>query len=423
MAGEEPDNTRIREAFKKAGKWLYDKGSFEPEMLREKPVAELIRETADLLYKGISFGLGEELGSGQLAGKMKDSAFVFSGFKTFHEMNEAAQLLTDENGNMKPFSRFAADIEKIDENYNRIYLRAEYNFAKSSAAMAARWKKLTADGDSYNLQYRTSGDDKVRESHQALNGITLPPSDPFWADYFPPNAWNCRCTVVRVLGSKYEQTDHAAAIAAGETATSGKHQDMFRFNAGKQESAFPSYNSYTIRSCNGCDKNSLKLARPANQLCAACAVIQRMKCAETDAKEWGRRNIDEKKGLDISGKNFASGSISVRRSSVKDIIGHTRDLNVIQATPEILQNSNEWRYIGWAPVQKDARTGKRKHPEAEYFLYYEVEIAGVKRYVNVKAHYTHKREVPYCILDKCNQRKLKEGIPPGIDKYKKKQGY
>ena len=46
--------------------------------------------------------------------------------------------------------------------------------------MAAKWHDFEQDGDRYYLQYRTAGDDKVREEHAALNGTTLPPSDPFW---------------------------------------------------------------------------------------------------------------------------------------------------------------------------------------------------------------------------------------------------
>lgn len=380
----------------------------------------MINEVAGLLKEGISYGIGENKPSSELKKGLGESAFVFSGFKTFHEMNEAAALLRNEDGSIKSFGSFAGDVSKINENYNQIYLRAEYNFARSSAEMAVKWEKLTKDGDRYNLQYRTSGDNRVRGSHRAMDGITLPPSDPFWGKYFPPNDWGCRCNVVRVRGSKYPESNHSEAMMAGENATSGKYGEMFRFNPGVEKSVFPAYNPYTVRSCSGCNESGLKLARPQNQLCAACAVILRMKCAGAEAREWGRKNIDEKKGLDVTGKNFASGSISVRRSSVKDIIGHTRDLKIIEAIPEILQNSSEWKYIGWGDVKKNPVTGKRKHPEAEYFLYYETEVAGVKRFVNVKAHREFRREVPYCILDKCDSRHLKKGMPPNIDKYKKK---
>ena len=126
--------------------------------------------------------------------------------------------LLDENGERKTFERFLNDVRKVDETYNSHYLRAEYNFVQSSAEMAARWERFSEDGDRYNLQYRTAGDDKVRPEHAALNGVTLPPSDAFWEEDYPPNGWNCRCTVVQVRKSKYPATPHDEAMALGEEA-------------------------------------------------------------------------------------------------------------------------------------------------------------------------------------------------------------
>ena len=128
--------------------------------------------------------------------RLQRSDYIFSGMKTFHELNEAFPSLLDENGNRKSFEHFLNDVQKIDKTYNSNYLRAEYNFVQSSAEMAAKWERFSEDGDRYNLQYRTAGDGKVRPEHAALNGVTLPPSDPFWEEYYPPNGWNCRCTVV-----------------------------------------------------------------------------------------------------------------------------------------------------------------------------------------------------------------------------------
>lgn len=104
-------------------------------------------------------------------------------------------------------------------------MRTEYNFARQSSLMAARWKHFEKDGDRYNLQYRTAYDDRVRTSHRKLEGITLPPSSKFWNDYFPPNGWNCRCTVVQVRKDKYPESNEREAINLGSQATAGKHQE------------------------------------------------------------------------------------------------------------------------------------------------------------------------------------------------------
>lgn len=65
--------------------------------------------------------------------------------------------------------------------------------------MAARWQDIEAKKDRYHLQYRTAGDDRVREEHAEMHGITLPPDDPFWASYFPPNGWRCFPAGTKVL--------------------------------------------------------------------------------------------------------------------------------------------------------------------------------------------------------------------------------
>ena len=212
-------------------KWLHGKRIFGAGMLKEKPVRRLMEETAAYLSKGIERGVVQESLSEAMASSLRESAGVFSGFKTFHEMKEAANLLLDENGDLKPFERFSNDVQKINDAYNKHYLKTEYNFALQSAEMAARWEEQQDDGDGrYLLQYRTAGDKKVRPAHQELNGITLPPSDPFWDKYYPPNGFNCRCTVQKVRAAKYPATDSNEAMKAGDKATEGKYAEMFRFN-------------------------------------------------------------------------------------------------------------------------------------------------------------------------------------------------
>ena len=277
MAAEDyPDASSIEAAFEKAMKWLHGKRIFGAGMMNEKPVRRLMEETAAYLSEGIGRGIMEEPASEAMAQSLRESAGVFSGFKTFHEMKEAAGLLLDESGNLKPFERFSNDVQKINDAYNKHYLKTEYAFAVRSAEAAARWEEQQDDGGGrYLLQYRTAGDKKVRKAHQALEGITLPPSDPFWDSYYPPNGFNCRCTVVKVRAAKYPATDSGEAMKTGDKATEGKYAEMFRFNPGKRRAAYPAYNSYTIKKCATCKKNGFPLAKvPSSELCAACPIIR-----------------------------------------------------------------------------------------------------------------------------------------------------
>ncbi|MBE6304199.1 MAG: phage head morphogenesis protein [Bacteroidales bacterium] len=206
---------------------------------------------------------------------------LFSGIKTFHELNEAFPSILDEEGKPKPFESFLNDVQSINNTYNGSYLRTEYNFARNSSLMAAKWKAFEADGDRYNLQYRTAGDERVRASHQRLNNITLPITSKFWDDYLPPNGYGCRCTVVQVRKGKYPLSDEQEALNLASQATAGKHQEMMKFNPGKEMTTFPAYNAYTRSKCKNCTSRpgniSLAADIPDNELCKACEIVS--KCA------------------------------------------------------------------------------------------------------------------------------------------------
>ena len=175
---------------------------------------------------------------------LENNAFTFSGFKTFHCMREVGLSLTNDEGHIKPFAEFLTDVKKINARYNHHYLEAEYNHAVAASQMASRWYDFEQDGDDYNLQYRTAGDDRVREDHAVLHDTTLPPSDPFWDKYFPPNGWNCRCTVVQVRKEKYPVSDPALAMLRGNNCTDGEKKKIFRYNPGKSLELFPPKHPY-----------------------------------------------------------------------------------------------------------------------------------------------------------------------------------
>lgn len=266
----------ISKGFKDAMKVVFNQkgSSFSIDIMADKNVQSLIEAHATVLDRNLQRVEMSDI----MRQRLQRSNYIFSGIKTFHELNEAFPSLLDENGNRKPFERFLNDVQKINDTYNANYLRAEYNFVQASAQMAAKWEQFAEDGDRYNLQYRTVGDSKVRPEHAALNGVTLPPSDPFWQTYYPPNGWNCRCTVVQVRKAKYPVTPHDEAMKRGEEALQDDTKGIFHFNPGIQQKTMPDYNPYTIRRCNDCDiaKGKIKLARfvPENELCEACRLIR-----------------------------------------------------------------------------------------------------------------------------------------------------
>lgn len=282
------------------------KGSeFRIEVLAKPKVQKFINAHAGVLDSGFR----QVKMSDTMRRHLTRSDYIFSGIKTFHELNEAFPSLLDENGNRKPFERFLNDVRKIDSTYNSNYLRAEYNFVQSSAEMASKWEQFLEDGDRYNLQYRTAHDGKVRPAHTALHGVTLPLSDPFWEEYYPPNGWNCRCTVVQVRKSKYPQTPHDEAMALGEEALQRDSKGIFHFNAGKEQKTVPDYNPYTIRRCRDCDiaKGNTKLARqivPDNELCAACKLLRSCEQQRAEIIRHGKGIIEISNMVNRSDNDF-----------------------------------------------------------------------------------------------------------------------
>lgn len=277
----------MRSLFKEEG------AQFRVELIADPTVQEFIGTHASILDSAFE---KVEM-SDAMRRRLQRSDWVFSGMKAFHELNEAFPSILDENGNRKSFERFLNDVQNIDETYNTNYLRAEYNFVAGSAEMAAKWESFMEDGDRYYLQYRTQRDDKVRPEHAALDRVTLPPSDSFWEEFYPPNGWNCRCTVTQVRKSKFEATDHDEAMSLGDEALQRDTKGMFRFNAGKEDKTVPDYNPYTISKCKNCDitkdKGQLaKLTPPDTQLCAACRLIRECEQLRGEITPHGKGTIE-----------------------------------------------------------------------------------------------------------------------------------
>lgn len=303
---------------------------YKPEMLADGPVRELITATCDTLTEPLhNIGLRQEVPP-ELTAAINENTFYFSGFKTHHELVEASRLLKGDDGNFKPFEQFRRDVEVIDSTYNRNYLQAEYNFAAAASQMAVKWKEWEQDGDDYDLQYRTAGDDRVREEHAALDGITLPPSDPFWDHYLPPNGWNCRCTTVQVRKGKYPQSDPEEAATRGAACTARPKQQIFRFNPGKQQKIFPPKHPYLPKypDCANCDYQKLAW-RPNRQYCRICSSIKKCyKTEETENTKYLRKHTPEEKHqiyskpFDEQFKNvYSSNNHTVKRHILRDTNG------------------------------------------------------------------------------------------------------
>lgn len=262
-------------------------------MLSDPAVVELIKQTFNILSSAIGHGVSYEVPE-TLRYALENNAFTFSGFKTFHALREVGLSLLTPNGNIKPFSTFLNDVKAINDRYNHNYLRAEYQQAVAASQMAVRWHEFEKDGDRYDLQYRTANDSRVREEHAILHNTTLPPSDPFWDSFLPPNGWGCRCTTVQVRKGKYPTSDPELAMRRGQNCTDGAKRKIFRFNPGKAMRLYPEQHPYFPKGCGSCSRKLNLAFDPKRQICVACAELSRLKRIEINRKLFNRLSKDKK---------------------------------------------------------------------------------------------------------------------------------
>lgn len=180
---------------------------------------------------------------------------VFSGFKTNAELRKATEALYDAHGAMVPWSTFKKRILAIDRAYNVRYLQAEYNLAKANRSAIQNWNEAQRMKDvAPFIRYSTVGDERVREAHKHLNGIIKPVDDPFWDVWWPPNGWNCRCTVIQVMSAKGGKPVPADLVPP---------KTMFANNVGKNGVIFPKGHPYEEQASRKAGKRVEVLAEPA----------------------------------------------------------------------------------------------------------------------------------------------------------------
>jgi len=202
----------------------------------------MVKKIAQQFTKGVFKGFGKTLDTKDLSEEqrtfltgMRKNVYVFSGFKNYHQLKEVSMLVSTDEGKLKSFDKFYDDALQINKTYNEIYASAEYNNCVGSAQMARTWQDMI-ENDVAMLTYQTAGDDRVREEHAILNGITEPLDSDFWNTYYPPNDWGCRCDAMPSgEGSKREMIPDAELPDL---------PDMFQNNVGKSGVIFPDTHPY-----------------------------------------------------------------------------------------------------------------------------------------------------------------------------------
>lgn len=138
-----------------------------------------------------------------LAGPVHGKVFTVAGATTADLARDLQGSLVDALAKGQTITAFRKDFDRIVQAHGWTY-RGKRGWRTSvifdtnmrTAHMAGRWQQLQAGKDRRPfLQYRTAGDARVRPQHRQWNGLIFPIGDAFWQTHYPPNGWNCRCTV------------------------------------------------------------------------------------------------------------------------------------------------------------------------------------------------------------------------------------
>jgi SPP1 gp7 family putative phage head morphogenesis protein len=169
---------------------------------------------------------------------LRENVYIFSGAKQYQQVRDLSSMLTDEKG-VKPFNVFKKEATATFKDYNVNYLQTEYNSAIAQSRSASMWMEIESLKKEFpQLQYDTVGDGRVRPQHARLDGIIRPVNDIFWSKYFPPNDWNCRCSVIQTVGGVDTPRENIPKFNKDEV------PEIFRFNAGKERIVFSEKHPY-----------------------------------------------------------------------------------------------------------------------------------------------------------------------------------
>jgi len=167
---------------------------------------------------------------------MKNNLNVFSGAKTWQQINESQKLITDSTGALTPYNEYIKGVRKVSNIFSKEWLKTERNTTVAQAQSARLWNDIQENAETFPLlEYDAIIDAVTREDHEVLNGIVKPVNDPFWNTNMPPNGWNCRCTVQQLEAGEKPVTEK---LTKEQNKGVDDIDKLFKMNPGKDGYVF-----------------------------------------------------------------------------------------------------------------------------------------------------------------------------------------
>lgn len=307
------------------------------------------------------------------------SADVISAFRVHKMQRDIAAQMIDENGQLKPFSKFVKDVSPYIEHKNRAWLQTEYNTAIIRAQNAAEWKQFQEEKDIYpNLEWIRSTSPNPGADHRVFWGTVLPVDDPFWDEHKPGDRWNCKCEL--------RQTDKQSTPAPVSDGKSDPAPGL-ESNPAKAEEVFSDSHPYYPDSCLTCPFAGNRLMALAHDLaqgkhCNRCGrvskVIGKHIDAAPDKGKAGAAAIAEFVQKHLDPVNIGNGQVAnqktitckngdaliFRRTFFKETLSKCVRKNNTGETMQIA-----FEFEKWAKKLKYVGTELGRHHDCEFRVY------------------------------------------------------
>jgi len=135
--------------------------------------------------------------------EMHSAAFMVAGAQSDALLKDFQDAVLAAIADGRTLAQFRADFDRIVAEHGWSYRGSrgwrsrvifETNLRTSYAA--GRWEQIQeVKATRPYLRYVAVMDERTRPEHAAWHDTVLPVDDPWWQTHFPPNGWNCRCSV------------------------------------------------------------------------------------------------------------------------------------------------------------------------------------------------------------------------------------
>ncbi len=197
----------------------------------------LYKAIAEYFIRGLNTGFGNDITFAkdlELLSELRESLYMFSAAKTYQETKAISSLLVDENGVVRSYSKFKELAKQTYTTWNDDWGRSEYNTSLATGQMSVKWNTIEQQKDLFTmLRYSAVGGEETCEICGRLDDMIAPATSKVWDKIYPPNHFNCMCTVLQEYDAK--STEGYRKLVNESVANM---QDTFIRNASKDGSVF-----------------------------------------------------------------------------------------------------------------------------------------------------------------------------------------